>query len=999
MSYYTSMPPATYQPGSSTYNSTKIYYDDVLEYIKARKFYDATVTDREANPDKYKKGIGKTSSIEGIFNKIKSYNSIDFMMKHCFLAAICGYPEVAKKLKKFILAHSSDYIWPQHTAVDNEDFKFFREKFIDWQIDDIADMIDRANDELANDFSGVNYANDPDALAKTLRPNATKSPIDPSRIIDRTKGRPGPYRITVSDKQYGSTGAVRFIYLGKKQGNTYVVKVGSPSSASYMDRLRMPRFETVQDAINFCTNFNAGADTTTDTSQWVMSITDKPDTHVKPGDFDPSNLVSVNTTCGPALMSRSCKYCEESLHEDIELDEANTLSEEEKMQMLDNKLTGKTPARGLNVNSTNTQNLIKKADICRGLSLDAALDYIEAELYARGEKNEVRISKLTDMDLVNIISNQIMSHQIALDHIYTVGATSHPISHYLKQYFDPIAAATVTRFIDNDAIYINMFTPNRATLSRVGIAITRLVLVATVASIGCGLENLTGFKPAYAKEIVQQICTKLDSGKVMSSDRFKRICKEVANKVADDIITNFWGVELNESMKIRDIELEETIEKHDELNPKLFDGDKLKPEVIDKVQEIVNQFIESLEEDEIKINVVDIQLVGSNVSYNYTKDSDLDIHIIVDTKSLQCPDNLYPLLYGAYRSIFNNKFDINFYGIPVELFIEEEGSQNRSTGIYSVMKDEWIKVPDQTVIPEIDQESFDKEFNEWENAYNELIDKMPGGILNEDISPAENNAVLPGVHKAIDALIADEWEAISGYNDAIEAIKRESNEFSDVIDVLNDISEEEQVHVGELQKCLSKVDNKVEDNIADGEKEAEEKMSETEIDEAFDVSSIKEVTSEDIEAFIDAIYEERKKAMKTEGEFGIGNLIFKEFRNRGYLDNLKDLKNKVRSKELSLESIKEFEEEMKRYLTDEELYKYRTRISQIAHAQAVVQPTGYFNIYNIKEDDARRTVSLLQKEDFIETVSATSSGKYDFRTTMIGQLPKQYQTISGKIKL
>lgn len=110
MSYYTSMPPATYQPGSSTYNSTKVYYDDVLEYIKARKFYDATVTDRAANPDKYKKGIGKTSSIEGIFDKIKSYNSIDYMMKHCFLAAICGYPEVAKKLKKFILAHSSEYI-------------------------------------------------------------------------------------------------------------------------------------------------------------------------------------------------------------------------------------------------------------------------------------------------------------------------------------------------------------------------------------------------------------------------------------------------------------------------------------------------------------------------------------------------------------------------------------------------------------------------------------------------------------------------------------------------------------------------------------------------------------------------------------------------------------------------------------------------------------------------------------------------------------------------
>ena len=115
----------------------------------------------------------------------------------------------------------------------------------------------------------------------------------------------------------------------------------------------------------------------------------------------------------------------------------------------------------------------------------------------------------------------------------------------------------------------------------------------------------------------------------------------------------------------------EDIEKHDTLNPKLWDeNNQLKPEVHEKILQIVDEFKSMLEEDGIKIDIKDIILVGSNASYNYTKDSDLDIHIKVDLDNLECPSDLYPLLYSAYRSIFNKNLDIDFYGIPVEIFVE-----------------------------------------------------------------------------------------------------------------------------------------------------------------------------------------------------------------------------------------------------------------------------------------------------------------------------------------
>lgn len=61
---------------------------------------------------------------------------------------------------------------------------------------------------------------------------------------------------------------------------------------------------------------------------------------------------------------------------------------------------------------------------------------------------------------------------------------------------------------------------------------------------------------------------------------------------------------------------------------------------------------------------------------------------------------------------------------------------------------------------------------------------------------------------------------------------------------------------------------------------------------------------QEIDNLINDIYKLRQQSIQQDGEFGIGNLVFKEFRNMGYLDSLKELKRKLQSKEMSLESLK-----------------------------------------------------------------------------------------------
>ena len=173
----------------------------------------------------------------------------------------------------------------------------------------------------------------------------------------------------------------------------------------------------------------------------------------------------------------------------------------------------------------------------------------------------------------------------------------------------------------------------------------------------------------------------------------------------------------NESL---DSSLEEKIEIHDTLNPSLWENDELKPEVKEKIEEVVDKFVEMLEERDIKIKVNDILILGSNASYNYNKHSDIDVHIISDTDIEKCPYEHLLKIYDAYRSLFNNKYDVMINGSEIELYVESEETDAKSNGIYS-LNDGWIKKPRKEKIKDVD---ITKEVKEWEDRYSELIKEI-----------------------------------------------------------------------------------------------------------------------------------------------------------------------------------------------------------------------------------------------------------------------------------
>lgn len=179
--------------------------------------------------------------------------------------------------------------------------------------------------------------------------------------------------------------------------------------------------------------------------------------------------------------------------------------------------------------------------------------------------------------------------------------------------------------------------------------------------------------------------------------------------------------------------LTEAIELHDTLNPKFWKSDmQLKPDVRQKVLEIVDEFKENVTDmTGIELNPLDIYIVGSNASYNYTDKSDLDVHIVINFDTIDDNTGLVQSLMNFQKSEFNKGYDITIYDTDVELYVEDINSSTMSNGIFSVMQDQWIKKPEPIEVPEI--EGLEDAVDEWKEKINAALDSKDPTQISKTI--------------------------------------------------------------------------------------------------------------------------------------------------------------------------------------------------------------------------------------------------------------------------
>ena len=168
----------------------------------------------------------------------------------------------------------------------------------------------------------------------------------------------------------------------------------------------------------------------------------------------------------------------------------------------------------------------------------------------------------------------------------------------------------------------------------------------------------------------------------------------------------------------------------DELNSEIWNNEDMSmhSDVRQTLIDIANEFIEFLG---LPIFVSDITMTGSLANYNWSKFSDIDLHVMYDFDESGEDKELIKELFKLKKTLFNSTHDITVKGYEVELYVQDLNESHFSTGVYSVLFNEWIEEPSKEEV-KIDEERLQEKVDSWM----EKIDTLLDSVEDEDLDQA-----------------------------------------------------------------------------------------------------------------------------------------------------------------------------------------------------------------------------------------------------------------------
>lgn len=152
--------------------------------------------------------------------------------------------------------------------------------------------------------------------------------------------------------------------------------------------------------------------------------------------------------------------------------------------------------------------------------------------------------------------------------------------------------------------------------------------------------------------------------------------------------------------KKSDLEPTDSFIVNDTLNKDVWVDFTIKEDIREKLLEIANEFINTIHGD---FTIYDIVLIGSLASYNWSKYSDFDIHIVIDYTDINDDFELVEQYVDLLGKRWNKSYDITIYGYEVELYVEDKNvSRSHINGLYSILKDRWVIRPSSINNQEVD---------------------------------------------------------------------------------------------------------------------------------------------------------------------------------------------------------------------------------------------------------------------------------------------------------
>lgn len=167
--------------------------------------------------------------------------------------------------------------------------------------------------------------------------------------------------------------------------------------------------------------------------------------------------------------------------------------------------------------------------------------------------------------------------------------------------------------------------------------------------------------------------------------------KVIFNKDYLTILKENLQENLYDEVSISDINLN-PLEPKPQLNSKFWINGKLNSKVRLKLMDIADDFIQTLNVKWVK--PLDIVFTGSLANYNWTKYSDIDIHVIMNYKDVYENVEFVKEYFEMKKYSWMQDHDnLKIYGFPIELYVEDSNDAANSSGVYSLEKNKWIVEP------------------------------------------------------------------------------------------------------------------------------------------------------------------------------------------------------------------------------------------------------------------------------------------------------------------
>ena len=130
----------------------------------------------------------------------------------------------------------------------------------------------------------------------------------------------------------------------------------------------------------------------------------------------------------------------------------------------------------------------------------------------------------------------------------------------------------------------------------------------------------------------------------------------------------------------------------EELHDRFWINEKLNSRVREKLLDIADDFIDELAIPNFKPK--DIVFTGSLANYNWSRYSDIDVHIVVSFKDIYKKVDLIDDYFKSKKEIWNQTHEkLKIYGYPVEISVENADEPGISSGVYSLIKNKWVTEP------------------------------------------------------------------------------------------------------------------------------------------------------------------------------------------------------------------------------------------------------------------------------------------------------------------